>query len=152
AGIPETAEGRVAIAEKICRAVVAVGLPKQDLLVDCLTLTVSAEQPRALETLRALRIVHDQLGLATVLGVSNISFGLPARQILSSTFFAMALAAGLQAAIINPGDGRMMDAYRAAMVLLGQDQGGVGYIDRYADPPAVPPATAPAQEQPEKIK
>ncbi|MEJ2525978.1 MAG: homocysteine S-methyltransferase family protein [Desulfuromonadales bacterium] len=151
AGIPETAEGRVAVAEKICRAVVAVGLPKQDLLVDCLTLTVSAEQPRALETLRALRIVHDQLGLATVLGVSNISFGLPARPILSSTFFAMALAAGLQAAIINPGDERMMDTYRAAMVLLGQDQRGEAYIDRYADPPAVSPATAPAQEQTETI-
>ncbi len=152
AGIPETAEGRVVIAEKICHAAVAAGLPKQDLLVDCLTLTVSAEQPRALETLRALRIVHDQLGLATVLGVSNISFGLPARPILSSTFFAMALAAGLQAAIINPMDERMMDAYRAAMVLIGQDQRGEGYIHRYAGPPAVSPATAIAQEQTETIK
>ncbi|MBE0576757.1 MAG: homocysteine S-methyltransferase family protein [Desulfuromonadales bacterium] len=132
AGIPETAEGRVVIARRILDAALAMGLPAQDLVVDCLTLTVSAEQKRALETLRALRLVRDELGLATALGVSNISFGLPSRPVLSSVFFAMALEAGLKAAIINPGDERMMDAYRSAQVLLCQDVRAENYIGHYA--------------------
>ncbi len=132
AGIPETAEGRVAIAKRILDAALAVGLPQQDLVIDCLTLTVSAEQKRALETLRALRLVRDELGLATALGVSNISFGLPTRPVLSSVFFAMALEAGLKAAIINPNDERMMDAYRSALVLLCQDVRAEDYIAHYA--------------------
>ncbi len=131
-GIPETAEGRVAVARRIQEAVLAAGLPEQDLVIDCLTLTVSAEQKRALETLRTLRLVRDQLGLATALGVSNISFGLPSRPVLSSVFFAMALEAGLKVAIINPKDERMMDAYRSAMVLLGYDQRAESYIADYA--------------------
>jgi 5-methyltetrahydrofolate--homocysteine methyltransferase len=132
-GIPETAEGRVEIARRILNASLALGLPKQDLVIDCLTLTVSAEQKRALETLRALRQVRDELGLATALGVSNISFGLPSRPILSSAFFAMALEAGLKAAIINPRDERMMDAYRSALVLLCQDMRAEAYIGHYAE-------------------
>ena len=132
-GIPETAEGRVAVARRIHDAVLAAGLPEQDLVIDCLTLTVSAEQKRALETLRTLRLVRDQLGLATALGISNISFGLPSRPILSSVFFAMALEAGLKVAIINPKDERMMDAYRSAMVLLGHDPRAENYITGYAD-------------------
>jgi 5-methyltetrahydrofolate--homocysteine methyltransferase len=132
-GIPETAEGRVAIARRILDAAQAIGLPKQDLVIDCLTLTVSAEQKRALETLRALRQVRDELGLATALGVSNISFGLPSRPVLSSAFFAMALEAGLKAAIINPRDEQMMDAYRSALVLLCQDVRAEAYIGHYAD-------------------
>ncbi len=102
-------------------------------MIDCLTLTVSAEQKRALETLRALRLVRDELGLATALGVSNISFGLPSRPVLSAAFFAMALEAGLKAAIINPKDERMMDAYRSALVLLCQDVRAEGYIAHYAE-------------------
>jgi 5-methyltetrahydrofolate--homocysteine methyltransferase len=132
-GIPETAEGRVEIARRILDAALALGLPKQDLVIDCLTLTVSAEQKRALETLRALRQVRDELGLATALGVSNISFGLPSRPVLSSVFFAMALEAGLKMAIINPRDERMMDAYRSALVLLCQDVRAETYIGHYAD-------------------
>ena len=132
-GIPETAEGRVEIARRILNAALVFGLPKQDLVIDCLTLTVSAEQKRALETLRALRQVRDELGLATALGVSNISFGLPSRPILSSAFFAMALEAGLKAAIINPRDERMMDAYRSALVLLCQDMRAEDYIGHYAE-------------------
>jgi 5-methyltetrahydrofolate--homocysteine methyltransferase len=130
-GIPETAEGRVEIARRILDAALAIGLPKQDLVIDCLTLTVSAEQKRALETLRALRLVRDELGLATALGVSNISFGLPSRPVLSSVFFAMALEAGLKAAIINPKDETMMDAYRSALVLLCQDVRAEAYIGHY---------------------
>ncbi len=131
AGIPETGEGRVVIARRILEAALAEGLPRQDLIIDCLTLTVSAEQKRALETLRTLRLVHDELGLATALGVSNISFGLPSRQVLSAAFFAMALEAGIKAAIINPKDERMMDAYRSALVLLCQDVHAAGYIAHY---------------------
>ncbi len=139
-GIPETAEGRVEIARRILDAALALGLPKQDLVIDCLTLTVSAEQKRALETLRALRQVRDELGLATALGVSNISFGLPSRPVLSSVFFAMALEAGLKVAIINPRDERMMDAYRSALVLLCQDVRAEAYIGHYAEQAAASPA------------
>ena len=130
-GIPETAVGRLEVARKILRAAEAQGLPKEDVIIDCLTLTVSAEQKRAMETIRALRLVKSELGLGTVLGVSNISFGLPARPILSAAFFAMALEAGLAAAIVNPKEERMMDAYRAAMVLLGGDVRAEAYIDVY---------------------
>lgn len=132
-GIPGTAEGRVAVAKRIHHAVLSAGLHEQDLVVDCLTLTVSSEQKRALETLRTLRLVRDQLGLATALGVSNISFGLPSRPVLSSVFFAMALEAGLKVAIINPMDKRIMDAYRSAMVILGHDLRAENYIADYAD-------------------
>ena len=131
-GIPDTADGRVAIAQRILSAAQQVGLPAEDVLIDCLTLTVSAEQKRALESLKALRLVRDKLGLGTVLGVSNISFGLPARSVLSSAFFAMTLEAGLKAAIINPKDERMMDTCRASRVLLGHDSGAEAYIQHFA--------------------
>ncbi|PLX86190.1 MAG: 5-methyltetrahydrofolate--homocysteine methyltransferase [Desulfuromonas sp.] len=130
-GIPEDAEGRLEVARSILQAAVEAGLSPEDVLVDCLTLTVSAEQERAMESLRALRLVRQELKLNTVLGVSNISFGLPRRPVLSSVFFAMALEAGLGAAIINPKDERMMDAYRAALVLLGQDKQAQRYISHY---------------------
>lgn len=133
AGIPPTAAGRLAVARKIRDAVVAAGLPPEDLLIDCLTMTVSAEPTGARETLAALRLVRDELGLGTVLGVSNISFGLPSRPILSATFFAMALEAGLKAAIVNPKDARMMDAYRAATLLLVQDPRAEAYIAAYGN-------------------
>ncbi len=132
-GIPETAEGRFKVAEKILGAVQARGIPREDLIVDCLTMTVSAEQDRAMETLKALRRVQAELGLGTVLGVSNISFGLPCRPVISSVFFAMALEAGLSAAIINPKDARMMDAFRAAMVLLARDRRAEKYIAAFQE-------------------
>jgi 5-methyltetrahydrofolate--homocysteine methyltransferase len=130
-GIPETGEGRLAIARRIHAAVAAAGMPGEDLVIDCLTLTVSAEQQRALETLRALRLVRDELGLATALGVSNISFGLPSRAVIAANFFAMALEAGLKMAIVNSKDERMMDAYRSALVLLGHDVHAESYITHY---------------------
>ncbi len=142
-GIPETAEERLAVARRIRDAALTAGLAPEDIVVDCLTLTVSAEQKRAMETIRTLRLVRDELGLPTALGVSNISFGLPCRPVLSSVFFAMALDAGLSAAIINPRDERMMDAYRAAMVLLGKDVRAESYIAAYADIAAAPVATDP---------
>ncbi|MEJ2201848.1 MAG: dihydropteroate synthase, partial [Desulfuromonadaceae bacterium] len=146
-GIPETAEGRLRIAEKILAAALAAGLPREDVVIDCLTLTVSAEQKRAMETIRSLRAVRDQLGLATVLGVSNISFGLPQRPLLSSTFFAMALEAGLAAAIINPKEERMMEVFRAAMVLLGQDERAEEYIAVYGGASTVPAVPRSAGEE-----
>lgn len=143
-GIPDTAEGRLAIARRIRNAARRLGIPDRDIIIDCLTLTVSAEQKRALETLRAIRLVKQKLGLATVLGVSNISFGLPQRPLISSTFFAMAMEAGLDAAIINPKDKAMMDAWRSAQVLLNRDPQASGYIAAYAGQQAdavVPVAT-----------
>lgn len=151
-GIPETAEERVATARKILAAALEAGLPREDVIIDCLTLTVSAEQERAMETLKALRSVKQDLGLKTVLGVSNISFGLPQRPVLSSTFFAMALDAGLDAAIINPKEERMMDAFRAAMVLLGKDLRGEKYIAKYSDVAAAPKASKKADGETENIR
>lgn len=130
-GIPDTAEGRLAIARRIRNATRRQGIPDSDVIIDCLTLTVSAEQKRAAETLRAIRLVKEKLGLATVLGVSNISFGLPQRPLISSAFFAMAMEAGLDAAIINPKDKAMMDTWRSAMVLLNRDHQAAAYIEAY---------------------
>ncbi len=130
-GIPESAEGRLAVAERIVEAAGKVGIGRNDVVIDCLTLTVSAEQKRAMESLRAVSLVKERLGVNTVLGVSNISFGLPARPRISSTFFAMAMAAGLDAAIINPKEQPMMDAFRSAMVLLNRDDNAEAYIDAY---------------------
>jgi 5-methyltetrahydrofolate--homocysteine methyltransferase len=135
-GIPDTAEGRLAIARRIRNAARRHGIPDRDIIIDCLTLTVSAEQKRAAETLRTIRLVKEKLGLSTVLGVSNISFGLPQRPLISSAFFAMAMAAGLDAAIINPKEKAMMDAWRSAMVLLNRDLQATVYIEAYRDKPA----------------
>ena len=132
-GIPETAEGRLAVARRIRNAARRIGIPDHDIIIDCLTLTVSAEQKRAAESLRAIRLVKRRLGLSTVLGVSNISFGLPQRPLISSAFFAMAMEAGLDAAIINPKDKPMMDAWRSAMVLLNKDKQAAAYIEAYRD-------------------
>ncbi|EAT14574.1 homocysteine S-methyltransferase family protein [Desulfuromonas acetoxidans] len=141
-GIPQTAEGRVEIAERIIERAQAVGIQRCDIVIDCLALTVSAEQGQAIETLKAIRTLTQDHGMATVLGVSNISFGLPRRPLMSSTFFAMALQAGLSAAIINPKDQAMMDAFRSAMVLLGKDLRAERYIDAYAEVQETAPAVA----------
>lgn len=142
-GIPETAEGRLTVARRIVAAAMAAGIRPGEVIVDCLTLTVSAEQKRAVETLRALALVKEQTGCNTVLGVSNISFGLPRRPLISSTFFAMALAAGLDAAIINPKEEEMMAAWRSAMVLLNRDLRAAAYIEAYkGTAAAVEPAAA----------
>lgn len=132
-GIPETAEGRLAVARRIRNAARRAGIPDNDIIIDCLTLTVSAEQKRAGESLKAIRLVKQKLGLSTVLGVSNISFGLPQRPLISSAFFAMAMEAGLDAAIINPKDRPMMDAWRSAMVLLNRDHQAAAYIEAYRE-------------------
>jgi 5-methyltetrahydrofolate--homocysteine methyltransferase len=151
-GIPETAEGRLAIARRIRNAARRHGIPDCDIIIDCLTLTVSAEQKRAVETLKAIRLVKSRLGLSTVLGVSNISFGLPQRPIISGTFFAMAIEAGLDAAIINPKDKAMMDAWRSAMVLLNRDLQAAEYIEAYRGEQAASTALAQVSDRPLTIR
>lgn len=140
-GIPPTAEGRVAIARRILDAALGYGIPREDVWIDCLTLTVSAQQEQARETLRAVGMVREELGLQVVLGVSNISFGLPNRPLVTQSFLTQALAAGLTLPIINPNQREMMDAVTAFKVLSGEDGGCRDYIARFAN--ATPQAAAP---------
>lgn len=132
-GIPNSAEGRFAIAQKIVAAATAAGIPKEDIYIDCLTLTASAQQEGAQQTLEALTRCKRELGVRTVLGVSNISFGLPCRGYLNTTFLTMAMAAGLDLAIMNPNTPEMMAAVRAYRVLTVQDAQSADYVAAYAD-------------------
>lgn len=128
-GIPDSAEGRVAIAEKIMNKAMSYGIPKEDIIIDCLVLTVSAEQKACLETLKALNIVKNKLGLKTVLGVSNISFGLPNREIVNKTFLTMALHSGLDLPIINPNVSAMVWAVKTYKVLANIDENSMDFIE-----------------------
>lgn len=130
-GIPDSAEGRMKVARKIYRRAKEYGLRDEDVFIDCLVKTASAEQMQVMETLAAVRQVKEELGVGTVLGISNVSHGLPARDILNSTFLAMAWAAGLDLPILNPFDERMMDVTRAAGVLLNRDRNCSAFIDYY---------------------
>lgn len=140
-GIPDRAEERLQVARKICRRAQEYGLRKQDILIDTLVKTASAQQEQVMETIRALRMIKEELGIATVLGVSNVSHGLPAREILNATYLAMAWGAGLDLPIMNPFEDRMMDAYRAAGVLLNRDLHSSQYITAYQDYKADPKTT-----------
>ena len=130
-GIPDTAEGRIRIAGKIIKEAEKYGIRKKDLVIDVLTMTVSSDPGSARVTLEALRGVKEKFGVATVLGVSNISFGLPNRAALNANFYTMALEAGLDAGIINPASEDMMCSYRSFLALTGQDPNFEGYIGRY---------------------
>ena len=132
AGLPETAEARIDLAERILAAALAHGLPREDVLIDCLTLTVSAQPEQARHTLRAVRHVTEVLGLHTVLGVSNISFGLPQREHVTVSFLTQAMEAGLDFPIVNPNQAAIMDAVASFRVLNGQDEGAAAYIRRFA--------------------
>lgn len=132
-GIPPTAEGRIAIARRILNRGAEYGLHPSDFIIDVLCLAISAEAESANTILKALRIVHDELGCRTCLGVSNISFGLPARPLLNASFYTMALANGLSAGIINPLSTDMMTAYRAFRALTGKDHSCKGWIEKYKD-------------------
>ncbi|MBR2319739.1 MAG: homocysteine S-methyltransferase family protein [Clostridia bacterium] len=127
-GIPATAEGRVAIARRILDTAAAYGIDKKDIVFDTLTMTVSADPNAANVTLSALRRIREELGCHTSLGVSNVSFGLPCREVLNSTFFTMALDAGLSAAIMNPHSGEMMKVYYAHKALTNKDANCGDYI------------------------
>lgn len=127
-GIPDSARGRADIIAKIAEEAEKYGISHKDILADPLTLTVSADPQNAARTLEALRIIRNELSIHTTLGVSNISFGLPARDMLNSSFFAMALEAGLNAAIMNPFSAEMMSVYYARRALCGLDEGCRDYI------------------------
>ncbi|MBO7669312.1 MAG: dihydropteroate synthase, partial [Oscillospiraceae bacterium] len=142
-GIPETWQARAAIAGRILNAALKIGMPKEDVLIDCLTLTVSVQQDQAAETLKAVRHVRETLGLHTVLGVSNISFGLPARENITVSFLTQALSAGLDLPIVNPNQDAVMDAIASYRVLSGEDRDSEAYIRRFTSREAVPKA-APA--------
>lgn len=131
-GIPPKAEQRFEIAERVLAAAVEHGIAKEDVYIDCLTLTASAQQAEALETLKALAMVKSRLGLKTVLGVSNISFGLPERGLLNSSFLTMALHAGLDLPIINPNSEAMMNVVRAYRVLANIDKESKAYVEYFA--------------------
>ena len=128
-GIPATAEGRVEIARKILAEAEKHGIDKKDIIFDPLALTISADKDAAKETLRAIRIIREELGCHTSLGVSNVSFGLPERDIINSAFFALALANGLSAAIMNPHSAEMMKTYYACSALFGLDESCKNYLE-----------------------
>ncbi len=132
-GIPETADGRIAIAKKIYEAADRYGVPREDIVIDGLAMTISSDTKSALTTLETLRRVRDELHGHTILGVSNISFGLPQRSIINAHFLTMAMQKGLSCAIMNPGNEDMMCAYRAFLALSDMDPQCMGYIEAYAN-------------------
>ena len=139
-GIPPMAEDRFKIAEKIVNRAGAIGIPRKDLQIDCLTLTAGAQQEAAAETVKALAKVRRELGTGAVLGVSNISFGLPNRELVNSTFLAMALQSGLTLPIMNPNSEAMMGTIRAYRLLANLDQHAMAFSEAYRD--FVPAAAA----------
>ena len=143
-GLPDTADRRVAIAARIVEAAEAHGIPREDVWIDCLTLTVSAQQDQAEATLEAVRRVTRELRVPTVLGVSNVSFGLPNRPLLTQAFLIRAIGAGLTLPILNPNQREMMDAVAACRVLSGEDAESRDYVARFAgqQPEAPRPAAA----------
>lgn len=145
-GIPKKAADRFAIAEKILRRALEYGIPREDVFIDCLTLTASAEQDGVMETLEALHRVKTELGLQTVLGVSNISFGLPNREMITRTFLTMALQDGLTLPIINPNIESIMGAVRAYKLLAGIDRDCIEFVNAYSGDNAAP-APAPSGQK-----
>ena len=146
-GIPSTAEGRLAIAEKIYNTAAKYGISRKDIVIDALTMTMSTDDNSANVTLETVRRIKEQGG-RTVLGVSNISFGLPQREVITSSFFLLAMGAGLSAGIINPNSAAMRQAYDSFCVLGGFDSQCMNYIEKYAVATPVPPAgtiSAPVQ-------
>ena len=139
-GIQPKAEDRVAVARRIRDAALEAGIPPEDIYIDCLTLTASAQQQDVLATVEALHTCKTELGVRTILGVSNISFGLPCRTYLNTTFLTMAMYAGLDLAIMNPSSEEMMAAVYAYNVLTNRDPQSTKYIERYAN--RVPASTA----------
>ncbi|MBO5649832.1 MAG: homocysteine S-methyltransferase family protein [Clostridia bacterium] len=127
-GIPDGAEGRVEIARRILSRAEAYGIDRRDIIFDPLALTISADEGAALQTLRAVRMIREELGCHTSLGVSNVSFGLPMRDLINASFFTLALGAGLSAAIMNPYSAPMMQVYHTYRALHGLDTSCAGYI------------------------
>ena len=131
-GLPESAAQRVTVAERIVAEAEKYGIEREDIIIDCLTLTVSAQQEQAMETLRAVREVHERLGLHCALGVSNVSFGLPARTHMTENFLIQAMHIGLDFPIINPNTKEIMDAVVSFRAVSGEDADCAAYIARFA--------------------
>lgn len=131
-GIPDNADDRIRIAEKIYQTAAEYGIRREDIVIDGLCMTVSSDPRSALVTLETIRRIRDELGGSSILGVSNISFGLPARELINAYFFEMALQNGLSCAIINPNNQAMMQAYRAFCALTNQDENFQNFITAYA--------------------
>lgn len=132
-GIPETADGRIRVAEKIYKAADEYGIPRKDIVIDGLCMTVSSDSSSAVTTLETLRRIRDDYHGHSILGVSNISFGLPQRQIINAYFLTMAMQMGLSFAIMNPNNEQMMTAYRSFLALSNLDPQCMGYIEAYAN-------------------
>lgn len=132
-GIPSKAKDRFNIAKKIINRAKEYGIKKEDIYIDCLTLTVSAQQKEVMETLKAMKMVKEKLKVKTVLGVSNISFGLPNRDLINETFLALALGSGLDLPIINPNKQGMINAISTFKVLNNNDKGAKDYIQNYSN-------------------
>ncbi len=130
-GIPKNAEKRLEIATKIVERAEALGIPREDVLIDCLALTVSAEPDAAIITLNAIELVREELGVNQALGHSNVSFGLPDRDVINATFMGMVVRAGVNAPIVNAGE--LKQAILAADLLMGKDQFAMNYIQYYRD-------------------
>ena len=146
-GIPQSAGERLELARRIVQTALSYGIPKRDVLIDCLTLTISAQQDQAMETLKAVRAVHEQMGLHCVLGVSNISFGLPQRGHVTVSFLTQAMACGLDLPIVNPNQREVMDAVAAFRAISGEDADCGSYIARFAQQAEEPkPSGAPGGE------
>ncbi len=131
-GIPETAKGRLAVAEKIVKTAESYGISRKDIVIDVLCMTISSDKNSAMITLDALKMVKEKLGVHTILGVSNISFGLPRRDIINANFYTMALMAGLDCGIINPNADGMMSTYYGYQALAGKDENCSSFIEAYA--------------------
>jgi len=131
-GIPDTPEGRLRVARRIVETAQEYGIARKNIVIDALTLTVSADQREAFRTLDALSLIKRELGVKTILGVSNVSFGLPRRDAVNATFLTLALRAGLDACIINPCAEQLMSAWRTYRVLSGSDENAVEYISACA--------------------
>ena len=144
-GIPETAEGRFSVAQKIVERALSYGIPREDIYIDCLTLTASVQPEGVRETLKAMELVKKNLHVKTVLGVSNISFGLPSRELINVSFLTLAMAHGLDLPILNPNAKAMMNAIDAFNVLYGRDPACAKYIERHAADAAAAPAPSPSK-------
>ena len=132
-GIPATAEGRLAVARRIVAACDELGIPRRDVVIDCLAMAASTDQTAPRAILDGIALVKRELpGVRTVLGVSNISFGLPFRPLVNATFLAAAFAAGLDLAIVNPMNERLMDVVNSWRVLSGEDENAQAYVGAYA--------------------
>ena len=142
-GIPETAEARLEIAKRIINAAEEIGIPRRNILIDCLTLTASAQQKLVSETLKAIRLVKQDLGVCTILGLSNVSFGLPRRPLINRTMLMAAIMSGLDAAIINPGDADLKESLYAWNLLSGNENDMQEYISYCELHPTISQSTTP---------